>query len=135
MGLLDQVVGAVSEALSGNQGSNLGRATLELLQSPQIGGVRGLTNLLQEKGLGGVAASWIGTGANQPISPDQLRAALGPERIAALAQKVGLTPDQAQQALSQLLPSLVDKLTPNGQVAPNQDLMQAGMNVLKSLLG
>jgi hypothetical protein len=46
MGLLDQVVGAVSEALSGNQGSNLGRATLELLQSPQIGGVQGLTNLL-----------------------------------------------------------------------------------------
>jgi uncharacterized protein YidB (DUF937 family) len=48
---------------------------------------------------------------------------------------VGHSPDQAQQALSQLLPSLVDKLTPNGQVAPNQDLMQAGMNVLKSLLG
>ena len=135
MGLLDQVVGKVSEALSGGQGASLGKAALELLNSPQVGGVQGLATLLEQKGLGTVVRSWIGTGANLPISADQLQAALGPDTIAALAQKVGVPPEQAQQALAQLLPHLVDKLTPNGQVPQQQDLMQAGLSALKSILG
>ena len=131
MGLLDQLVGS----LSGGQASNLGQAALDLLQSPQVGGVQGLANILEQKGLGNIARSWIGTGANLPVSGDQLKGVLGSDAVAALAQKVGLSPEQAQQALSQLLPNLVDKLTPNGQVPQNQDLAKVGMNVLKSLLG
>ena len=135
MGLLDQVVGKVSGALAGGQGASLGRAALELLNSEQVGGVQGLASRLEQHGLGNVVQSWIGTGANLPISADQLQAALGPDTVAAVARKVGVPPEQAQQALAQLLPQLVDKLTPNGQVPQQQDLMQAGLTALKSILG
>jgi uncharacterized protein YidB (DUF937 family) len=135
MGLLDQVAGAVSEALSGGRASSFGRAALDLIGSPQVGGIQGLADLLQQKGLGNVVSSWIGTGENLPVSADQLKDAFGPDAIASLAQKVGISSDQAQKALSQLLPGLVDRLTPNGQIARGQDLAQAGMNALKSMLG
>ena len=135
MSLLDRVVGQVSEALSGAQHEGIGRAALDLLNSPQVGGVQGLAALLEQKGLGNVVQSWIGTGANLPISGEQLKAALGSDAFAALGQKAGVSPDQAQQTLSQLLPNLVDKLTPGGQIPPGQNLTQAGLNVLKSILG
>ncbi len=114
---------------------DIGKAALDLLGSKDVGGIQGLQQLLQQKGLGEVAASWIGTGPNQAISAEQLQKALGPERIAALAQKVGVPPDRAQQALVQFLPQLVDKLTPNGQVPQGQNLAQAGLDALKTLLG
>jgi uncharacterized protein YidB (DUF937 family) len=135
MSLLDRVVGQVSEALSGAQHEGIGTATLDLLNSPQVGGIQGLAALLEQKGLGNVVQSWIGTGANLPISGEQLKAALGSDSFVALAQKAGVSPDQAQQALSQLLPSLVDKLTPGGQIPPGPNLAQAGLSVLKSILG
>jgi len=135
MSLLDRVVGQLSEGLSGGQHEGIGRAALDLLNSPQVGGIQGLAALLEQKGLGNVVQSWIGTGANLPISGEQLKAALGSDAFAALAQKAGVSPDQAQQALSQLLPNLVDKLTPGGQIPPGQNLAQVGLNVLKSILG
>jgi len=131
MGVLDQLVGA----LSGGQVSSLGRAALDLLDSPQVGGIQGLADRLGRMGLGNVFGSWVSTGANLPISGEQLKDALGPDTISALAQKAGISSAQAQQALSQLLPGLIDKLTPNGQIARGQDLTQVGMNALKSMLG
>jgi uncharacterized protein YidB (DUF937 family) len=53
--------------------------------------------------------------------------------VAALAQQVGLPPDQVSTALTQLLPTLIDKLTPNGQIPPPSTLMQAGLSLLKNL--
>ncbi len=134
MGLLDQILGAASGTPSGNQESNLGRAVIDLLGSPQVGGVQGLANLFEQGGLGNLVRSWIGTGANLPMSGEQVQAALGSDTVAALAQKVGIAPGQAQLVLAQLLPNLVDKLTPNGKVVQDQDFRQAGLNALKSLL-
>jgi uncharacterized protein YidB (DUF937 family) len=135
MSLHDQVVGGASGSLSTGQASSLGRAALDLLDSPQVGGIHGLASLLEQNGLGRVVASWIGTGTNLPISGEQLKETLGPGTVAALAKKVGLSPDQVQDGLSHLLPGMIDRLTPGGQVARGQNLVQAGMNALRSILG
>jgi uncharacterized protein YidB (DUF937 family) len=80
---------------------------------------QGLGPILQgfeDKGLGDIVSTWVGHGANQPISPEQVQHGLGPEMIDTLAARVGLPPGQAAALLSQFLPGIVDKLTPNGTV-------------------
>ncbi len=131
MGLIDEVVGRVSEALSPGQASGLAQNVLNLLQDS--GGVQGLAQRFQQQGLGDVISSWIGTGANQPIAAQQIINALGNDRVAALAQQAGIPLDQASAALTQLLPTLVDKLTPNGEIPPPSTLVQAGLRLLKNL--
>src|SRR5215471_4473855 len=80
------------------------------------GGLGGLFNQFQQSGLGDVMKSWIGTGPNQPISPNQLGSALGPKIIQVLAQKTGMSEQELTAQLSQILPGVVDKLTPNGRL-------------------
>ena len=134
MGLLDQLVGSASQGMNSGQTSDLAHSVVNMLGSQQAGGLQGLSQLFEQKGLGGVVASWIGTGTNQPITADQLTRVLGQERIDALAQKAGLPPGQGAQALAQILPTLVDKLTPNGQVPSTNQLLAAGLDLLKSKL-
>ena len=80
--------------------------------------------------------SWVGTGANQPISGDQLGQVLGQDTLSALASKIGMEPGAAAGQLSQLLPGIVDKLTPQGQM-PQGGLGNANdlMGMLGGLLG
>jgi uncharacterized protein YidB (DUF937 family) len=134
MGLLDQALDAARQALSGSQSASLGQSLIDMLGT-QMGGVQGLQEKFQQAGLGSVVASWIGTGANQPITIDQLQRVLGPDRIAQLAQKVGLPPERAQEVVAQVLPNLIDHLTPNGQLPPPGDLLQSGLAVFKKLMG
>ena len=86
-------------------------------------------------GLGDVAASWVGTGANQPITGAQLSGVLGSDALSGLAGKFGVNPDDLAGQLSSVLPGLVDKLTPNGQ-APVAGLGNGGdlMGMLGGLL-
>jgi uncharacterized protein YidB (DUF937 family) len=84
--------------------------------SDLAGGLGGLLNQFQQSGLGDVMKSWIGTGPNQPISPNQLGSALGPQIIQVLAQKTGMSEQELTAQLSQILPGVVDKLTPNGRL-------------------
>jgi uncharacterized protein YidB (DUF937 family) len=81
-----------------------------------LGGLGGLLDKLQKGGLGDVAKSWIGSGQNQPVSPGQLGPALGPDIIKTLAQRSGLSEEEITKHLSQILPGVVDKLTPNGRL-------------------
>jgi len=71
---------------------------------------------LESKGLGQVVQSWIGTGSNQPISPDQLKRALDSDWIQQLASHVGVSPEVISSHLSEILPKIVDRLTPDGQL-------------------
>jgi len=80
-----------------------------------LGGLGGLLNKLEQGGLGDQTKSWVGTGQNQPVSPGQLGSALGPNIIKTLAQQTGLSEDELTKQLSQVLPGVVDKLTPNGR--------------------
>jgi uncharacterized protein YidB (DUF937 family) len=80
------------------------------------GGLGGLLNQFQQSGLGDVMKSWIGTRPNQSTSPNQMGSALGPKIIQVLAQKTGMSEQELTAQLSQILPGVVDKLTPNGRL-------------------
>src|SRR3954469_11005383 len=118
MGLLDQIFGGAGDQPQANaqQGHSMLQNVLAMLQSPKVGGLSGLMAMMQSKGLGNVAQSWIGKGQNQSISPQQLQGALGEEQIAQYAQQTGMSHDEAAKSLSQALPHVVDHLTPDGQV-------------------
>src|SRR6516164_3373228 len=80
------------------------------------GGLGGLVNKLQQGGLGDVVNSWVGSGQNQPVSPGQLGSALGPGVIKTLSQMTGISEDDLTKQLSQVLPGVVNGLTPNGRL-------------------
>ncbi len=113
MGLLDSVVGAVSAQMQqhGGMASVLGGL---LANHGQVGGLGGLTEKFQQAGLGDVIGSWIGHGHNLPVSPGQISGVLGSETLQAIARQLGVDPVQASAQLSQVLPGLIDKLTPHG---------------------
>jgi uncharacterized protein YidB (DUF937 family) len=99
----------------------------------QPGGLSGLVQQFHDKGLGSLVSSWVSTGQNLPISADQIQHALGSDQVKELAAKAGISPEAASSHLAQLLPMLVDKLTPNGQVSETSSLLQSGMDMLKGL--
>ncbi len=117
MGFLDSIAGMANQALSSGQGGHpLLQGVLDLLQKHD-GGVAGLVQQFKDKGLGEVAASWVGTGENLPISAEQLKGVLGNETLGQMAAQLGVSNDQLSSQLSGLLPQVIDKLTPNGEVA------------------
>ena len=81
-----------------------------------LGGLGGLLNKLQQGGLGDVVNSWVGSGQNQPVSPGQLGSALGPGVIKTLSQITGVSEADLSKQLSQVLPGVVNSLTPNGRL-------------------
>jgi len=89
-----------------------------------LGGLGGLLEKLQNGGLGNAINSWIGSGQNQPVSPGQLGSALGPDIIKMLAQRSGLSEEEITKQLSQILPGVVDKLTPHGRLPTSAELSQ-----------
>jgi uncharacterized protein YidB (DUF937 family) len=119
MGLLDQVVGAVAGQLGASKadGNPLLQMVMQLIQN-QPGGLQGLVEQFTRAGLGAQAQSWVGTGANQPVSPDDLLSALGGEggQLGQLVSQLGLDRNEALGGLAQMLPQVVDKLTPNGRI-------------------
>ena len=129
MGLLDSVLSAVGGQAQGSEGGLGGLLAMlgnqpELMQAAgsllgndgQLGGLSGLVEKFQQAGMGDVMASWVGTGANQPISGDQLSSVLGSDAVAGMAAKFGINPADLAGQLSSVLPGLVDKLTPQGEV-------------------
>ena len=114
----------------GNMGGNMGGlgGTLGGLLAGGAGGSvlsQGLNDVLkqlEQNGHGDVAQSWVGTGANKQISPEDLGKALGDETTASLAEQAGLSKVELLQGMSQQLPHLVDQLTPDGRV-PNEHEM------------
>lgn len=130
MGLLDDITG---QTLDGSAQNNLVNAVVGLLNNQQTGGLAGLVQQFAGKGLGDVVNSWVSRGQNLPITPQQIQHGLGGDTINDLASKAGLSADQVTSHLSELLPNLVDKLTPNGQI-PSGDLMSKGMDLLKGLM-
>jgi len=97
-------------------------ATPSQSQGGLFGGLSGLLQSFQQGGHGEVMNSWIGPGQNQPIAPDQLHQALGPDAVNNLSRLTGLPADQLVSELSRVLPGVVDKLTPQGRM-PDQTEM------------
>ena len=131
MGLFDQLA---SQVLGGGDGqSSLLQLAQQLLQ--EEGGLQGLVAQLQQAGLGDQVSSWLGTGANLPVSPDQIRDAIGGDMLANLAGRVGLSTEAASQGIADYLPQLVDRLSPNGALQGDDQLLQQGMAMLGGLFG
>ncbi|HWG70677.1 MAG TPA: YidB family protein [Steroidobacteraceae bacterium] len=108
MGLLDGILGGVI-------GGEMVSVVNGLIE--KHGGVQGIVKQFEQQGLGETVKSWVGTGANLPISADQVHQALGSGALQELAAKVGLNPQDLAQKLSQILPQAIDRLTPGGAVA------------------
>jgi uncharacterized protein YidB (DUF937 family) len=136
MGLLDEVLNHVQTQGGGNDSNAaMANAVLGMLggQGGAGGGLPDLISSLQANGLGDAVNSWVSTGPNQAVSPDRLRSALGADQIARLAQQAGLSPEAAKSVLAVVLPLVVDKLTPGGQV-PQQSMLADGLGILKKLI-
>ena len=115
-----------------SQLAGLAQAAIAMLNDPLVGGIDGILRRCQQAGLGDIVSSWIGTGQNQPIDPRQLQQAM-PDETTNVSRQAGLGEQQGGSVLAQLLPYLIDKLTPNGRV-PQQDQMgQLSAQLLQSL--
>jgi uncharacterized protein YidB (DUF937 family) len=134
MGLLDDVLSHVKSQLG--PAANAAHPDLVSTVVQMLGSGGGLNTLVQQfeqAGLGKMMQSWIATGPNPPISPAQLQQVMGSGQLQALASKLGLSPEAVTSQLAQVLPHLVDGLTPNGQL-PQGDLLGGAMGMLKKLL-
>jgi uncharacterized protein YidB (DUF937 family) len=153
MGLLDSLLGDVMGSAVGSNGAqssanplgsvlaslgggnqqqtgNLLTAAMSMLQ--QNGGLGGVLDTLRKSGLGAQADSWVGTGANMPVSADQLQQAFGGPAIGNVASQLGLSHGDASSAMAQILPELVNQLTPNGQMPDDSgDLISRGLSMLR----
>jgi len=109
--------GGLGDILGGLFGGGAGGNVLS-------GGLDKLVRDLQSSGQGDVAKSWVGTGPNKQIEPENLEAAIGANTLDTLAGQTGMQRDQLLSALSQTLPGFVDKLTPNGRVPTEREAAQ-----------
>ena len=135
MGLFDTLAREATQALSGSAASappGMIEAVTSMIRDSAGGGLSGLIAKFQQGGLGDAVASWVGTGKNLPITPDQLQSVLGNAQVQAIAQKLGLSTDDVAHALANLLPQAIDHLTPNGQV-PSSSVMEQGLAILRGL--
>jgi uncharacterized protein YidB (DUF937 family) len=133
MGLLDDVLKAVGGASGapGDAHKTLATDLLGMLSgNGASGGLTGLVNMFNQNGLGDVVSSWVSTGKNLPISPEQIQAVLGSSQVQALAAKAGINPQTASAAIAQILPQLVDKATPDGRI-PSGGLLDTLSGFLK----
>ncbi len=152
MGLLEQLLGSIVNQDQRGQGqmapgqgapgqvdlsqlSGLAQAVIAMLNDPRIGGLQGLAQRFQQNGLGDVLNSWVSTGQNQPIDPNALQQVLGRDEVTQMAQQAGVPPQQGSSLIALLLPQLIDRLTPQGQVPQQNQLAQAGASLLKNILG
>ncbi len=135
MGLLDDVAKLAGGAGGGQpDNSALLGSVVQMLGSGDAGGLASLVQGFQKAGLGDIVGSWVGTGANLPVSPDQLQQGLGADRLQQLARAAGLSEGAAASALSGLLPTVVDKLTPGGTLPQAGQLPQL-LGAVRAMLG
>jgi uncharacterized protein YidB (DUF937 family) len=155
MGLLDGLIGNVlGSVLSGNQrqdslgsvlggfgaGNQAGRGNLllqlALMLLQQNGGLQGVLGRFRERGLSQQADSWVGTGQNMNISPDQLQQVFGSSTISDIATRLGVSEQEAGSEMAQVLPEIINQLTPQGQVPENSnDEIADGLSALANSPG
>jgi uncharacterized protein YidB (DUF937 family) len=98
------------------------------------GGLGGLLQQMQSAGFGDQARSWVSTGQNMPISPDALGQIFGTGGLDAIARRANLTPQETSEGLSQLLPEVVDRVTPGGY-EPDPDQLAQSVDDLRRRMG
>ncbi len=130
MGLFNDVVSLIGKKLGGDsQQNSLIEQAMAMINNPETGGLSGLIEKFQKNGLGEVVSSWIGTGANQPISANQISNALGTENITQMASNAGVSENQMSDGLASIIPQIIDKLTPDGKV-PEGGMLENSLSAL-----
>ena len=115
--------GGTSTAAGGmNVGALAAALAPILMKLVKGGGLSKLVGNAQASGVGSEASSWVGTGANEPVSADQMKDVVGHDAVRQVAQEAGISEDEAAGVLAKVVPHLVDGLTPNGQVPSDDDL-------------
>ena len=128
MGILDEVMGQLGAVTGrpiepGHHG--LARELLGMLAPTGMsGGLANLVSICHQKGLGDAVNSWISTGQNLPVTAEQIRSVLGSSEVQGLAARAGIDPQAAAAAIAEILPRLVDKATPNGQIPATGELLR-----------
>lgn len=119
MNILDSLLSGLagSNAPAGQPANPLLQMLLQMLASNgQFGGLSGLAQQFQQAGYGREMNSWISSGQNLPITPDQLMQIFGQGQMQQMAASSGMDLGSLSGGLSDLLPQLVDRMTPSGQV-------------------
>lgn len=137
--MLDKILGSVVSSVLGGEAGKQGQAMAvinELLASQ--GGIQGILAKFQQGGLDDLLQSWLGTGENKSISPTQIEDVFGKQELQQAAQQAGVKDEaEASDLLSQFLPQIMDKLSPNGALDKNadNDLLSKGIqSVLNNFL-
>jgi uncharacterized protein YidB (DUF937 family) len=137
MSLLSDLAQVALQSALGNNGQNqtqsLAAGVLNMLQNSSTGGLSGLVDKFQQSGLGDAVASWIGTGENKAVSPEQVVTALGQEQVNDLAKQAGIPEEKGAEVLSQVLPSVVNEMTPDGKLPESHQLGTLAKVVLGGL--
>jgi len=137
MGSFDSLLKTGLSSLAGNSqqhpGMSLATGILEMVSSQKAGGLQGLVESFKQKGMGDIVSSWVSSGPNMAVSGDQVQSVLGSDAIKSLAERAGVSPDTASSMLAQVLPGIVDKLTPDGKLPESGSLLEEGLSVLKGL--
>jgi len=123
--------------MGGAQGSGAGAQQqnpllmLALQMVQQNGGLQGILSKFQQAGYGAQADSWVSTGQNQPISAEALQQVLGHGQIGQIAQQLGMSHSEAAGGLASMLPQMIDRMTPQGQVpADHNDIVAQALELL-----
>jgi uncharacterized protein YidB (DUF937 family) len=135
MGLMDTITGLMGKSGGGKDMMS----QLSTMLTGKGGDGVGLSRLMDQfkgAGLGDKAESWVGTGENQPLSPDEVEKAIGADRLAKMSKETGKSVDELKKGLSTAIPESVNKLTPEGKMPNPSDLMSMAKNLdLGSLFG
>lgn len=149
MGFMDNIIG---QAIGAQGGGGLGDLVGLVAKNPRLigavasllssrdttvggsGGLGGLIGAFQKKGMGDMISSWISTGPNPPISARQVTDVLGGDVLGQFARKAGVPAAEAGSVLAGLLPTVIDKLTPDGRM-PDTDSLESTLGTLLSGLG
>ena len=136
MGILDSLLGGGSNAggsplesivmsMLANQGGQQGQqGGIGGMLGGLLGGgnaasgVQGLVSAFEQNGMGHIAQSWVGNGPNHPVSPDQVQQVFGDDQVQSISNQTGVPKQDLLSQLAQMLPGMVDRLTPQGQVPP-----------------
>ncbi|MCC6764458.1 MAG: DUF937 domain-containing protein [Deltaproteobacteria bacterium] len=133
MGLFDEFakqVAKAAQAFAENTNPELASGILEMLQ--QRGGLDALVRRFQEQGLGDVIASWVSTGPNRRITPEDLAKILDPEQLVELSRRAGIAMSRLPEALAGLMPTIVDRLTPDGEMPDPYRLLRMVAGLFRS---
>jgi uncharacterized protein YidB (DUF937 family) len=121
MGLLDQLTGL----LKGSSAQDLMGGVSQFFENE--GGFNNLLDKFKSSGLGDKVDSWVGTGENEQLSPEEVKSALGDESISRVAQNLGVSEDEAAEGLSKTLPDVISEATPDGTI-PDEDQLKSNLS-------